>query len=159
MADFSKTRADRRISGESGASWEEADRILETDPLVRPIKAAAIQTDPFRIDHDQFPPPVTNIFAQEPPKPAPAPDTEPETVEGLVLKSTIIGVKQRAAFINGRLYFEGNTISWKGKRFRVQAIYPRRVVLTSGSETCELKIEEQTKASGLELQSEPLSQQ
>ncbi|NOX56416.1 MAG: general secretion pathway protein GspB [Planctomycetes bacterium] len=155
VADFSDSSADRPRAGGSPLSWKQADQILQTDPLVRPIEAAAIQSDPFRIDHDQFPPPVTNIFAEEPPEPEPSPqaDEDPHSIDGLVLKSTIIGVKQRAAFINGRLYFEGNMIPWKGKTFQVQAIYPRRVVLTADGETYELTIRDKSGSNRAELQS------
>lgn len=155
VADFSTAPTDRPASAGTATSWEEADRILQTDPLVRPIEAAALQSDPFRIDHDQFPPPVTDIFAEEPPEPEPSPaaDDGLHSLDGLVLKSTIIGVKQRAAFINGRLYFEGNTISWKGKNFQVQAIYPRRVVLIADGETYELTIQDKPGSDRVELQS------
>jgi hypothetical protein len=130
--------------------WKDADEMLATDPLVQSAEVAAIQSKPFQIDHEQFPPPV--LFAEE------DDDTEliadksiledPDPVamtldapNGLVLKSTIVGATRRAAFINSRLYYEGKEVRTReGAKYLVTAIYPRRVVLTREQETYELTI-------------------
>jgi hypothetical protein len=107
------------------------------------VEVAAIQSDPFRVDNDQFPPPV--LFAEEPkeePKPAAVAKepTEPKSLERLVLKSTIVGVNRRAAFINSRLYHEGKEVRVDGESYLLSAVYPRRVILKQGDREFELKI-------------------
>ena len=131
-------------------AWQKAGDMLRSDPLVRSVEVAAIQSNPFRIDKDQFPPPI--LFAEEP---AEAQDDEdqgpdikgPRTPDGLVLKSTIVGVQRRAAYINSKLYFEGAEVRAGGEAYRLAAVFPRKVVLQRGKETFELKIAAESKSS------------
>lgn len=130
--------------------WQNADELLSTDPLVRSAEAAAIQGNPFQIDWDQFPPPI--LFAEEsddrltsgiakPATPPPSGLSPPATPEGLILKSTIVGVSRRAAFINSRLYHEGKNVRTKdGQSYLISAIFPRKVVLIRDNEAYELRI-------------------
>jgi len=138
------------------SSWQELAQRLKTDPLVQSVGAAAIHSDPFQMDRDQFSPPVLGIFEAEP-EPS-ASHAQPDdatriTIDGLVLKSTIIGIKQRAAFINDRLYFEGNTVSWQGNDYLVTAIESRKVILTFEDKTFELSIVDEALSRQIELQS------
>lgn len=123
-------------------SWKQFDEVLRTDPLVRSAEVAAIQSHPFQVDHDQFPPPV--LFAEEPQQSAAA-ASQPTTdgndgLSGLVLKSTIVGVQRRAAYINTKLYFEGSQIQADGRVYRLAAVHPKKVILADGRQTYELKI-------------------
>lgn len=134
------------VSAEPAASqaftWKRGQQLLQTDPLVRSAEVAAIQTDPFQVDIDQFPPPV--LFEQEA-APVRAPEAPVETAivdsrlsEKLVLKSTILGRSRKAALINDKVYFVGRKIQVDGQVFLVSAIYPRRVLLKQGEDVFEL---------------------
>jgi hypothetical protein len=128
-------------------SWRHAEDVMKKDPLVRSAEVAAIQGDPFRVDHDQFPPPA--LFADTPPEEPrsrqnPAVNVtvtnpmKPPGSDGLVLKSTIIGVKRRAAFINTTLYFEGAEVTFQGQPYVLTAVHRHKVVLQRGDEVVEL---------------------
>lgn len=123
-------------------TWKRGERLLQTDPLVRSAEVAAIQTDPFQIDVDQFPPPV--LFEQDiqpvrgPETPAEPAIVDSRLVEKLVLKSTILGRNRKAALINDKVYFVGRKIQVDGQVFLVSAIYPRRVLLKQGDDVFEL---------------------
>jgi hypothetical protein len=118
---------------------------LTYDPLVRLVEVAAIQGGPFRIDQQQFPSPLlfesedlSETTVQLSATSAPAPDGG--TPHGMVLRSTILGVKQRAALINARLCFEGSEFHVNGERYLLRSVYPRKVVLFRGTELIELAI-------------------
>ena len=57
---------------------------------------------------------------------------------GLVLKSTIIGVSRRAAYINRKLYSEGSTFEENGVTYKLTAVYPDKVELRQGNRVFEL---------------------
>jgi hypothetical protein len=122
--------------------WKTAEQVFKSDPLLRSAEVAAIPNDPFQLDHDQFPPPI--LFEEEPKEQVPTAESQRlarlQQLEGLELKSTIVGVRRRAAFINNKLYFEGREIAWNGETFLLSAIHARKVVLTAGSEEFELQI-------------------
>ena len=128
----------------SFSTWQTADDLLQSDPLVRSAEVAAIESDPFHIHPDQFPPPV--LFAEEVPAEAEragkvaANPSATEEPAGLSLKSTIVGVSRRAAFINRKLYVEGAEIRVNGESYVVKEIHPRRVLLTKGRSVVELRI-------------------
>ncbi len=127
--------------------WKEAEQVLAEDPLVQPPAEFDVTADPFEINHDQFSPPVTDIFADEPEAKAtdqsetPAP-VAPEKPTGLVLKSTIVGVHQRAAFINDQVCFEGSRLVVNGRTFQVVSIGRDRVELQCEGRTFVLEIDE-----------------
>ena len=127
----------------SALTWEHATELAETDPLVRSVEVAAIQSDPFRIDPDQFPPPI--LFAED--TEAQQDQEDKSQTAGLVLpgeltlKSTIIGVKRRAAFINKKLYYEGADIEVNGETYRLKAVFRRKVLLRRNDREFELRIE------------------
>ena len=137
-------------SGEStgGPAWERLEKLGQTDPLIRSAEVAAIRSEPFLLNHDQFPPPV--LFADEPiPMPVVA-QVEPEETQSnldnappganLILTSTLVGQQRRAAFINRRLYFEGAEMKIDGETYRLVSVAPRRAVIAYGAITFELKI-------------------
>ncbi len=139
--------------------WDQVEELLMTDPLVKSVEVAAIQRDPFHINRDQFPPPIE--FEKDPDTEDTQQDiaaeltngsedtAESEAPTGMVLKSTMIGVKRRAAFINtdfdgrpiGRLYFEGREVlGVDGEPYILSAIYPRKVILTRELDVYELRL-------------------
>ena len=145
VASFQGAAAPSAMESTSGYTWDIFDRDSRSDPLVRSVEVAAIQSDPFRMDHSQFPPP--GLFAAEEKhvddeKPTTS-EASPEKpiLDGLELKSTILGVKRRAALINKKLYFEGMDVrSTSGATFRLAAVHSKRVTLKRGNETFELKL-------------------
>lgn len=134
-------------------TWKDIGRILASDPLARSADASALSGTPFRIDPDQFAPPL--LFAEaSPPDTTPEPDTlsaDADAANGPVLKSTIVGVERRAAFIDRRLYFEGSDISVGGETYRLAAVYPRKVILRRGEHSLELTIAPPELPAGVEF--------
>ena len=136
-------------------TWENLEEMLSSDPLTKSVEVSAIQSDPFKINFDLFPPPI--LFEDEPEGPPKKTAEElaaelarqmkerltPKTPEGLVLKSTMIGTNVRAAFINKNLYYEGRSVKAEdgGEPYVLSAIYPRKVILTRELDIFELKIE------------------
>ena len=130
-------------------TWEQVEQISQTDPLVRSAEVAALKTSPFHINRDQFPPPV--LFASEPePLPVTVPaepvaevemEAGPPAPSDLVLRSTIVGVRRRAAYINRKLYFVGSAIQSGETTWLLKTVEPRRVILQNGTTEVELKIQ------------------
>jgi hypothetical protein len=119
-------------------TWQRVERIVASDPLVRSADVAAIRGEPFRIDQDQFPPPI--LFAEDAAESKPR-RGDPKVPLGLTLKSTIVGASRRAAYINKKLYFEGTEIRGDdGRTYLLKAVHPRKVVLEEAGQTFELKI-------------------
>lgn len=140
-------------------SWERGEKLLQTDPLVRSVEVAALRGDPFRMDRDQFPPPI--LFEDEPVKATAASARVPvvsdtKLAEKLVLKSTIVGRKRRAAFINDKLYYEGREIQVDGQKYLLSAVFPRKVQITQGTTVFELAIK--SSFSSEDIDSQPVSE-
>ena len=136
--------------------WEDVDRLLQTAPLLQSADVATIQGDPFRINYDQFAPPI--LFEQDLEAEQAASANDPtnrrsasRVLAGLVLKSTIIGTRRRAALINGKLYFEGKEIRINELSFLLAAVYPRKVILTWGSNNYESAIAEQPRPGDVDV--------
>ena len=122
-------------------AWEQAAAYLDNDPFVRSAEVAAVQRDPFRIDRDQFAPPILFSEEQPPPPPQPALSRPADgTIAGLELKSTIIGTRRRAALINSHLYYEGREVFVDGVTYTLTSVEPRRVILSRGQDVFELEI-------------------
>lgn len=118
-----------------GFSWTKADDWLRSDPAAKSAEMALVRKNPFRLDRDQFPPPI--LFEAEPPPVSDQPATGPlatvtpaADIKGAVLTSTIVSQTRRAALINDRLYNEGSQFQLEGQTFAVERIFPDRVKLT-----------------------------
>lgn len=153
----------RASTGSSTITWEKADKIIATDPLVRSAEVAAIHGNPFQLAPDQFSPPIlfadplpngelskthpnsaqsaggakTNVAGKSPAGQSAASDSAPvtNTPDGLVLKSTILGEKRRAALINDKLYSEGSLIQVDGTSYILSVVRAREVELRKGEQT------------------------
>jgi hypothetical protein len=131
----------------SSIDWENIAKVLRNDLLLQSAETAVGARNPFGIDHEQFP--LVGLFT-----PDPEPSDEPaETVadsdadrlpSSLVLRSTIVGSRRKAAFINRKLYIEGSAFAVDGRTFLLAAVHPRHVILTSGKKTYELGLPEKT---------------
>ena len=129
-------------------TWKTVDRVLESDPLVRSAEVAEIRGETFRIDPDQFPPPI--LFAEDVSESKSRSQSGDSAIpEGLALKSTILGETRRAAYINKKLYFEGaEVLSEDGQTYLLKAVQPRKVVLEQAGQTFELKIADRAPIAG-----------
>ena len=140
-ATASSTPSPETTAKETPFSWEQAEKVRGSSPLMQSANVAAIHGDPFRLDRDQFSPPIA--FADEPVREvslSSETDMDTTVTDKLILKSTIVGVKRRAALINDKLYLEGRTITVEGQTYVLTSVQPRRVVLTQGETVFELTI-------------------
>lgn len=125
-------------------SWEQFDSLMQTDPLVQSVQMGAVQKNPFKVNRDQFSPPV--LFAEEPPQPKPdlaekKPKQVPVLPDDIVLKTTIIGKYRRAAIINNKMYYEGKTFEHEDVTYLLEQVAARNVILKQGEQKFELKIQ------------------
>lgn len=125
-------------------SWEKFDSLMQTDPLVQSVQMGAVQKNPFKVNRDQFSPPV--LFAEEPVQPKPdlaedKPKTVPVLPDDIVLKTTIIGKYRRAAIINNKMYYEGKTFEHENVTYTLEQVAARNVILKQGEQKFELKIQ------------------
>ncbi|QDV54048.1 hypothetical protein [Gimesia fumaroli] len=125
-------------------SWEKFDSLMQTDPLVQSVQMGAVQKNPFKVDRDQFSPPI--LFAEEPPQPKPdrakeKPKEVPPLPSDIVLKTTIIGKYRRAAIINDKMYYEGKSFEHENVTYTLEQVAARNVILKQGEQKFELKIQ------------------
>ena len=78
-------------------------------------------------------------LAELPPaaKPIPKPI---EKLDGLLLKSTLVGPTRRAAMLNNRLFQEGQQVPWKDKQLRLESVTRKSVTLTDGTQSWQLTL-------------------
>ena len=126
-------------------------RLLKESPLLQSANMDEFPPRPFGIDADQFPLPV--LFADESEAEAPkeiiveAPPPV-EKLTGLVLKSTIVGARRRAALINDRLFQEGQSVPWNGQQLKLSAVLRKSVTLTDGSHEWQLVLDDARREEG-----------
>lgn len=151
VAETSFTDAGTKLRGDRNTmAKKNGDRRTATrDPLVQSAEVAAIGSEVFRSGDGSIAAPklLEEAFANEPGEVMPTCATvtnEPAPLGGgLELKSTIIGVSRRAAYINRKLYFEGTTIEDGGMTYELTAVHPDKVVLKQGNRTIELTVARQ----------------
>lgn len=120
-------------------------KVFQNSPLFQPANIDELPLQPFGIDDQLFPLPVLFAEDSEPePRSAPIVDAPkvPDKVQGLVLKSTIVGPQRRAAWINNRLFQEGQIMSWNGQELRLSAVQRKSVTLTDGSHDWQLMLDD-----------------
>jgi hypothetical protein len=116
-------------------------QLLGEHPFLQPAMAAVSRPRPFGIDADALPLPV--LFAEEElaEPPVVVPEVKPiERLDGLLLKSTLIGSARRAAMINNRLYHVGEFVDWKNRRLRLDTVERKAVTLSDGDERWRLTL-------------------
>jgi hypothetical protein len=122
-------------------------RLLKESPLFQPANMNELPNKPFGVDAEQFPLPV--LFAEEDEVSAPKTlvsesPKKVEKLEGLMLKSTIVGARRRAALINNRLYQEGQSVPWKKQQLKLSLVQRKSVTLTDGTREWQLVLDEQS---------------
>ena len=120
-------------------------KLLREHPLMQPVNAQEVPEKPFGLDYDSMPLPVEiekdslADLLPPPPKPLPPPI---ERLDGLTLKSTLVGPTRRAAMINNRLFQEGQMVPWKNKQLQLESVTRKSVTLTDGSQSWQLTLKD-----------------
>lgn len=130
-------------SQEEPHSWNQFDSLMQTDPLVQSVQMGAVQKNPFRVNRDQFSPPI--LFAEESEQSSDESHKKQDQVvlslpDDLVLKTTIIGKYRKAAIVNNKMYYEGKTIKHEDVTYVLERVASRNVILKQGDQKFELKI-------------------
>lgn len=120
-------------------------KLLREQPLLQPASAEEMPQRPFGLNEDLLPLPVliADDSLAEPPQSAAKSD--PKTIEkldGLVLKSTLVGPTRRVAIINNHLFREGQTVPWNDKQLLLESVSRKSVTLTDGSQSWQLTLKD-----------------
>lgn len=117
-------------------------KLLHEQSLWQPVSAEELPQNPFSLE-DLLPLPVLveKDASDEPPSPTPAAKIVAK-LDGLVLKSTLIGPTRRIAIINNQMVREGQNVSWNDKQLRLESVTRKSVTLTDGSQSWQLKIKD-----------------
>lgn len=114
-------------------------------PLLQAVEADGMPRNPFCLDDELLPLPV--LIAEDVSTETAAPS--PKQVElpalkldGLVLKSTLIGANRKVAMINNQLLREGQSISWNDRQLRLESIRRKSVTLTDGTQSWQLNLKD-----------------
>jgi hypothetical protein len=123
-----------------GPTWETLAAWMKQDPLMAPATRLVGDRNPFANAE-----PVEVVEIVEPPRREERKEWTPDAM-GLVLTSTIVGPRKRAALISGRAYTQGEKIVRQVEDARVVfelvEVYPRRIVLARDHARYELKLAE-----------------
>ncbi len=120
-------------------------KLLREQPLLQPASPDDMPQKPFGLNDDLLPLPVLiaeDALAEPPP---PTPKAAPKAIEkldGLVLKSTLVGPSRRVAIINNQLFREGQSISWNGRQLVLESVSRKSVTLTDGSQSWQLTLKD-----------------
>ena len=117
-------------------------KLLHEQSLWQPVSADELPQNPFSLE-DLLPLPVLfeKDASDEPPPPTPAAKIVAK-LDGLVLKSTLIGPTRRIAIINNQMVREGQNVSWNDKQLRLESVTRKSVTLTDGSQSWQLTIKD-----------------
>ncbi len=121
------------------------NKLLREHPLMQPVIAEEIPEKPFGLDYESMPLPlemVEDSLAAPPPPPAKPKPPPIEKLDGLTLKSTLVGPTRRAAMINNRLFQEGQMVPWKDKQLRLESVTRKSATLTDGSQSWQLTLKD-----------------
>ena len=120
-------------------------KLLHEHPLMQPVSAEEIPERPFGLDYESMPLPVEiekdSTIDLLPPTSKPKP-AKIERLDGLALKSTLVGPTRRAAMINNRLFHEGQTVPWNDKQLRLESVTRKSVTLTDGTQSWQLTLKD-----------------
>ncbi|GDY07509.1 MAG: hypothetical protein DWI21_14005 [Planctomycetota bacterium] len=110
---------------------------LHEQPLLQPASAEEMPQKPVGLNEDLLPLPVliADDVLADPPAPKPI-----EKLDGLVLKSTLVGPSRRVAIINNQLFREGQSISWNDRQLLLESVNRKSVTLTDGSQSWQLTL-------------------
>lgn len=120
-------------------------KLIQEEPLFQPARADEMPQQPFGLNDDLLPLPVLiadDSLAEPLPsieKPIPKP---PEKLDGLVLKSTLVGPTRRVAIINSQMFREGQTVPWNNRHFVLESVSRKSVKLKDGRQSWVLTLKD-----------------
>lgn len=122
-------------------------KLLHEQPLLQPASAEEMPQKPFGLNDNDDLLPLPVLIAEdalaEPFPPALQPAPMPiEKLDGLVLKSTLVGPTRRVAIINNQLFREGQSVPWNDRQLRLESVSPKTVTLTDGSQSWQLTLKD-----------------
>lgn len=118
---------------------------IHEQPLLQPASADEMPQRPFGLNEDLLPLPVLIADDALADPPAAALKSAPKPIEkldGLVLKSTLVGPSRRVAIINNQLFHEGQSISWNDRQLLLESVNRKSVTLTDGSQSWQLTLKD-----------------
>lgn len=120
-------------------------KLLHEQSVWQPVSADEMPQKPFGLNLDLLPLPVEieKDGPDEPLSSAIKSAVKPvEKLDGLVLKSTLVGPTRRVAIINSQLYREGQNVIWNDKQLRLESVNRKSVTLTDGSQSWQLTLKD-----------------
>lgn len=130
--------------------WEEFERALKTDPLLRSAPIHERDSSPFSLDTTQFSPPVMfepesleSVAAIETASLSPVSMTPLDAKEGLpgvVLSSTIVSARRKAALINGRIVAQGSSFQLGDQHLELREVRSRSVLIAIEDHLVEIRL-------------------
>ncbi len=120
-------------------------KLLHEHPLLQPASAEEMPQKPFGLNEDLLPLPVLIADDDLAELPASASKAAPKPIEkldGLVLKSTLVGPSRRVAIINNQLFREGQSVPWNDRQLLLESVSRKSVTLTDGSQSWQLTLKD-----------------
>lgn len=120
-------------------------KLLQEQPLLQPASAEEMPQKPFGLNEDLLPLPVLIAEDDLAELPAKTPKFAPKPIEkldGLVLKSTLVGPSRRVAIINNQLFREGQSVPWNDRQLLLESVSRKSVTLTDGSKSWQLTLKD-----------------
>ncbi|TXT36365.1 MAG: Uncharacterized protein FD138_1000 [Planctomycetota bacterium] len=120
-------------------------KLLHEQSLWQPVSAEEMPQKPFGLNDELLPLPVLiaeDALAEPRPAAVKLAPTPVEKLDGLVLKSTLVGPTRRVAIINSQLYREGQNVLWNDKQLRLESVNRKSVTLTDGSQSWQLTLKD-----------------
>lgn len=117
----------------------------QEQPLLQPASADELPQKPFGLNDDLLPLPVLiaeDSLAEPPAAGSKAGQKLLEKLDGLALKSTLVGPSRRVAIINNQLFREGQTVSWNDRQLVLEVVNRKSVTLTDGSQRWHLTLKD-----------------
>lgn len=141
-----------RETSSGPGSDRHGERQQSTDPLVRSAEVVAIESNPFGIDQVRHEARthtedasgatprsgVTMSISGE--QPSSRSSLDGAGASRLVLQSTIVGEKRRAALINNKLLREGTVFHVDGQVYRLKQVFRGHVVLEQNGRIIEVEL-------------------
>lgn len=120
-------------------------KLFHEQPLLQPATADDMPQKPFGLNDDLLPLPVLIAEDASTEPPSSSSKAGPKLIaklDGLDLKSTLVGPSRRVAIINNQLFQEGQTVSWNDRQLLLEAVNRKSVTLTDGSQRWHLTLKD-----------------
>ncbi len=118
-------------------------KLLHEQPLLQSASAEEMPSKPFGLNDELLPLPLLiadDALAETSGSAAKLSVKPIEQLDGLDLKSTLIGPNRRVAMINNQLFHEGQSITWNDRQLLLETVNRKSVTLTDGSKSWQLTL-------------------